>query len=139
MKLYHYTDEDGLDGIQKAGEIRPASIRVTKDLTPGPASRWLEIGPIVWLTINPVLDGTVLLKLVNGDPRRLCRITVPYICDTGLAEYCDAEGIELDWLVPMVQTGQMAGSNYTTWRLHSEPIPQSVWLSIERDGEWLDP
>ncbi len=135
--LYHYTDSSGLDQILKDGEISPSTIKATKDLMPTEESEWLTIGPIVWLTINPIMDGTVLHKLCGRDPSKLCRVVLPYLCDTGLGEYCDQHGVDPSWLIPMVQTGKMVGSDYTTWRLHSEPVLKDQWLRVERGGSWL--
>lgn len=135
MPLYHYTDVDTARAILLAGVLRAAKQRVYRDLAPD-ASRFLEIGPLAWLTINPILDGTVWAKLrLAGWPEivgSLARVSVPdELCDVGLGDYCDANGLDYDWFGPMVQTGRLAGSDCTTWRLHDRDIPQSEWLAVE--------
>lgn len=137
MFLYHYTDEEGLSAIIRDGSIQPAAMEVTKDLLPTPTSEWLSIGPVVWLTINPILDGTVLIKLCGGDTKNLCRITLPYICDVGLTDFCRSEKIPTEWFDCMVYTGGIVGSDYTTWRLCSVPIKDSSFLNVETGGSWL--
>ncbi len=44
---------------------------------------------------------------------------------------CEATGIDPRWWIPVVQTGHMAGSDYTTWRLHDSDIPRADWLRVE--------
>jgi len=60
--LYHYTDIESAGDIIRDGVIRATRIVLYRDMMPDP-SRSREIGPLVWLTINPILDGTVLAKM----------------------------------------------------------------------------
>lgn len=130
--LYHYTDIENLESIQRCGEIRPHKIKVTKDLFPTERSEYKTIGPILWLTTNPVLEGTAIIKLCHGKLERLRRIVLPPdYCDVGLGDYCDLHGIDYDWLTPMIQSGSLVGSHYSTWRLHARPIPSSDWVAVQ--------
>jgi len=132
--LYHYTDSTAAAEIIRDGVIRASTMRVYRDLIPD-VSRSIEIGPVVWLTINYILEGTTLFKLKrqNIEPvGGLVRFVTGYICDVGLADYCDRHKLDPEWFTPMVQTGKLAGSDYTTWRLLDRDIPKDEWLRAEK-------
>lgn len=132
--LYHYTDRLSIADICRDGEIRANPQTLHKDLLG--QDEGLTTEPIVWLTINPILDGTVLWKMRaagwDAIPGNLCRVVIPAdYNDIGLGDYTDLMGIAPEWWMMVVQTGKMAGSDYTTWRIHRQPIPASDWVSVE--------
>lgn len=93
--------------------------------------------PLVWLTINPIMDLTVISKMMAGGwPQSLVgdlwRFVVAddHPCQS-LGEYVDSIGMDPDWWDWTVRTGDMAGSNYTTWRLCAADIPAVDWLAVE--------
>lgn len=133
--LYHYTDLHSARDIQRTGVIRAVETIIYRDLVPQ-AERSLTLPPLVWLSTNPYLDGTVWAKMqLGGWPTplgNLCRIVVrPDLCDVGLGDYADLHKIDYDWFIPMVQTGKLSGSDYTAWRLHSADIPATDWRGVE--------
>lgn len=134
--LYHYTDRLSLADIRREGVIRAAPQTLHRDMLA--RDRGLDTPPLVWLTINPVLDGTVVSKLVAaGWPETLtgdlCRVVLPagYAGDLGLGEWTEQVGIDPEWWTWVVRTGAMAGSDYTTWRICPRDIPAADWLRCE--------
>lgn len=99
--------------------------------------RGYDTPPIVWLTINPILEMTVVTKMTLGRMRdlvgQLHRVVLPdgYAGDLGLGEYTDQAGIDPDWWTCVVQTGAAVGSHYTTWRVCPRDIPAADWLAVE--------
>lgn len=132
--LYHYTDRVSAEEIVAAGLIRACPITLHRD--PFARDKGLYTAPIVWLSINPILDGTVATKLLLagwslvGD---LYRVVLPaeYSCQS-LPEYSEAAGIEPAWWEMSVATGRLAGSDYTTWRIVAHDIRSAEWLRIEK-------
>jgi hypothetical protein len=134
--LYHYTDRLSCADIRREGVIRAAPLRLHRDLLARDEGEPTPT-PIVWLTSNPVIDGTVLAKMVGaGWPPSLigdlCRIAVradyPALA---LGEYCDHHRMDARLWDCVVRTGALVGSDYTTWRLAETDIPAGDWLSVE--------
>lgn len=133
--LYHYTDRLSAADIRRDGVIRATPITLHRDMFA--RDKGLETPPLVWLTVNPILDGTVITKmLVTGRPKsligdlwRFC-VRNDYHCQS-LGEYIDASGVDPAWWEWTVRTGSMAGSDYMTWRLCLADIPAADWLAIE--------
>lgn len=133
--LYHYTDRLSAAEIKREAVIRAMPMTLHRDMLGQDAGFRTEA--VVWLTINPILDGTVIAKMIAGGwPRELTgdlyRFSLPddYPC-LSLGEYVDATGMDPDWWQWSVRTGQMAGSDYTTWRLCRAYIPAADWLAVE--------
>lgn len=143
--MYHYTDKLSLLEIFQDKSIKPFPTILHKDLFA--QDKGFQTEPIVWLTINPILDGTVVAKMQSAGwetlTGNLCRISLPTdYCDVGLGNYVDKTGIDPDWFQLMVQTGLLVGSHYTTWRLFEKTIPAKDWVAVEilsnvREGETI--
>lgn len=139
--IYHYTDRISCREIVASREITPGKKTLYKHMLGAfapDAGPELEVGPLIWLTINPILDGTIATKLALagwpvGMVGDLCRICLPdlYAGDIGLWEYTQAQGVDPDWWEWCIKTGVMVGSHYTTWRIATTPIPASDWLAVE--------
>jgi hypothetical protein len=133
--LYHYTDEASIKKIIGAGRIRPAAMTVYRDVYM--RDKGLLLDPVIWLTINPILDGTIFIKMRGVDKGfdpvgKLHRIVLPRkLTDEGLGEYVDRKKLDPDWFTLLVETGVLAGSNYTTWRLIERAIPATQWIAVE--------
>jgi hypothetical protein len=133
---YHYTGTLQLRAIVRDGVIRAGPTRLYRDLAMTRVARDTE--PIVWLSTNPTLEMTTAIKL-GLDGHRLvgsiCRLAVPYgyAGDLGLAEYTELVGIPHEDWKWNVRTGEMAGSNYTTWRIVRGDVPRRDWSH----AEWL--
>jgi len=133
--LYHYTDRLSLADIRREGVIRAQPITLYRDLFGNGPN--ITTPPIVWLTINPILDGTVVAKMMAGGwPKSLigdlCRVVLPDEYEPrGLAEWTELHGIDGEWWNCAVQTGMLAGSDYTTWRIHDADIVATDWLRTE--------
>ena len=134
--VYHYTGTSALRKIIRDGVIRAGRTRLYRDLLMTEVARDTE--PIVWLSVNPMLEMTTAVKLgVEGKGLigSIARIALPYgyADDVGLGEYTEALGVpHEDWLWN-IKTGDMAGSHYTTWRIVTHDIPVADWHHIE----WL--
>lgn len=131
-RLYHYTDRESAAKIMEDGVIRAMPMTLHRDMLA--RDDGLATPPLVWLTINPILSGTVLtkLKLDGFGSTDLCRVVLPGdYCDEGLAEYTERVGIAHDWWDWVVRTGMMAGDHYTCWRLCDHDIPRDAWLAVE--------
>lgn len=149
-RLYHYCDRLTAADIRRDGVIRAAPLTLHRDMLA--RDEGLVTPPIVWLTINPIMDGTIVGKMIAGGwPKTLvgdlCRFALPGdYAPLGLAEYTESVGIDHAWWDWAVRTGEMAGSNYTTWRVLARDIPAADWLAVEvmagRDAsggvEWRD-
>lgn len=132
-KLYHYTDRESAEKIVQDGVIRATTKTLHRDMEA--RDEGLETPPHVWLTINPILDGPILVKmqLAGLGIEQLARVVLPGdFCDVGLADYTEAVGIPHEWWAWVVKTGMMAGSDYTTWRLHDRDVPRKDWLAVEK-------
>lgn len=133
--LYHYTDRVSAGEIRRSGLIKASPATLHERLTMDGKTYITE--PIVWLTINPIWDGTVLAGLIVAGATtpvaNLCRIVLPdlYAGDIGLWEYTQAKGIDPEWWRWAIYTGGLAGSDYTTWRLVDRDIPACDWLGVE--------
>jgi hypothetical protein len=115
--LYHYTDAATAKEIAKSRTIKAFAQQIYFDLIPNPR-RSITIGPIIWLTINPILDSTVLAKLaLAGREGELSQIKLPYVSDVGLGDFVDAKKLNPQHFSPLVETGRLAGSDYTCWRI----------------------
>lgn len=137
--LYHYTDRLSGADICREGLIRAHSMRLHKDMYG--QDQGLVTPPLVWLTLNPVIEGTVVFKLINAGWKmragELWRIVLPAdYAPLGLAEYSDQHHIEPSWWEWTVRTGELAASDYTTWRLHSADIPRIDWIKVEALAQW---
>jgi hypothetical protein len=136
--LYHYTDRLSAAEIIRDGSIRAQKLTLYKDVR-GKAggSRGYETPPLVWLTINPIIEPTVCTKLIAGGWQKdfvndLWRFSLPAeYAPMGLAEYSDAHCIDPSWWMWVVRSGALVGSDYTTWRLHPRRIPREDWVSVE--------
>jgi hypothetical protein len=138
--LYHYTYRMSAQEIGKSGRIQAQRCRVYMDMVPN-KSRSFETMPIVWLTINPILDAVVLTKLTAAGwgPKSLSRVKLPYICDVGLGDFVEASNYVPSHFNPMVETGHMVGSDYTTWRIFEGDLDLSnVNFEVELDMSWLE-
>lgn len=133
--LYHYTDRHSAADILKAGCIRARSITLHKDMLG--RDHGFATKPLVWLTINPIIEGTVIAKMRIGGWQSpfvgdLWRFALPKdYAPFGLGEYSDQHKIADAWWEWTVRTGALAGSDYTTWRLHSRHIPAKDWCAVE--------
>lgn len=133
--VFHYTGPEGIAGILKDGLIRASPTPLYRDLAFSDLIRQTE--PVVWLSINPIMEMTTLVKLSIDHPNPIetvFRVALPYgyAGDLGLGEYTEAKGIpHQDWLWS-IRTGEMAGSNYTTWRVCPRDIPRADWVAVER-------
>jgi hypothetical protein len=132
--LYHYTDAAAASEIRRRRVILAKSQILHKDMFG--KDRGFPAPPVVWLTINPILDGTVVSKLVLAGHKRLegelHRVVLPGdYCDVGLGDFTEARGIDPEWWVWVVKTGEMAGSNYTTWRVVDHDVKEKDWLRVE--------
>jgi hypothetical protein len=152
--VYHYTGTVQLRGIVRDRRIRASPTRLYRDLARTEVARVTE--PIVWLSSNPIMEMTTYVKLAvtagrlpaDWDPvGTLCRVAIPYgyAGDQGLGEYTEAVGIpHADWRWN-IRTGEMAGSNYTTWRIVRGDVPlgdcdHAEWLSgAAADGPTWEP
>jgi hypothetical protein len=138
--LYHYTSRTAIAQIVRDGEIRPAPMRLYRDLLL--ADEGVMSDPIVWLTINPIIETTIVARLAAAarESRQalslageLYRIVLPATYSAlSLGEYVDSRGMDPSLWDNVVLTGKMAGSDYTCWRLVESPIPAADWLRIER-------
>lgn len=133
--MYHYTDRLSLDEIITSRVIRACSMTLHRDILGRDTG--FETPPLVWLTVNPILDGTIVSKMLSGGwPKTLigdlCRVRLPENYPAmGLADWTEAQGIAEDWWTWVVKTGHLAGSDYTTWRIASADVPASEWLDVE--------
>lgn len=134
--LYHYTDRLSGADILNTGTIEARPICLHKDIFGN--DKGFVTKPIVWLTTNPVIERTVIHKMITlgGWPDTLIndvwRFCLPKdYAPLGLAEYGEQENIEADYFTWMVATGQLIGSDYRTWRLLPENIPAKDWLTVE--------
>jgi hypothetical protein len=131
--LYHYTDRLSAADIRRDGRIKALPATLYQDsLAVGPSCR---TKPIVWLTTNPILDGTVVVKMISaGWPKGmvgdLCRFSLHGPAGVlPFADYVYQSGIDPDWWNRMVETGAMVGSHYTTWMLADRDI--ETWDAVE--------
>lgn len=134
--IYHYTDRLSLADARRAGRIKARSAVLYRDLLR--QGERLVTPALVWLTTNPVMDLTVLVKMqAGGWPMPpvgdLCRVVLPdgYAGDEGLSEYTDRAGIDPDWWTLVVQTAAAIGSDYTTWRLVDRDVLAVDWMAVE--------
>lgn len=136
--IYHYTTRGAL--IVKSGVIKARPMLVFRDLM---ATDKVELEPVVWFTINPILDGTVVISEaaqgVRLGPGDLWRFGVADdVAPLGLAEWAEKHGHPPELFTYMVITGKLAGSDYTCWRVCEEDVPKGKWLAVERlyGEEW---
>ena len=134
--LYHYTDRLSTADIVRDKIIRAMPATLHRDMLGQDAGYQTE--PIVWLTTNPILDGTVFVKMLSGGwPKdmegNLCRfcLRVNYPSLT-LADFVRETGMDANLWQWAVRTGKMAGSHYTTWRLCRHDVPSTEWLAVEK-------
>jgi hypothetical protein len=147
--IYHYCLREDAAKILAASVIRPANQTVYREMMDpilGRPGIVLE-PPIVWFTINPIFDGVI--ALVRGtlaghtidEPDWLWRFVLPdSLTDESLPEWAERHGHNRDLFACMVQTGDVVGSNYTTWRLCERPILESEWQAVQKwdgKGGWL--
>jgi hypothetical protein len=137
-RLYHYTDRLTGADILKDGRIRTRKQTLYKDMHGAHSGRaGFETPPLLWLTTDPVMEMTVYWKMIGAKwPEGLVNdlwrfVLPPDYSPLGLAEYAKAKKIDLDWWKCVVASGHVGGSDYTTWRLHSRPIPKSDWTRVE--------
>jgi len=133
--LYHYTDRLSGAEIRHAGIIRATPITLHRDMFG--ADKGLQTKPIVWLTVNPIFEGTVVSKLfASGWPRKLIgdiwRIGVAddYQCQP-LDDYTASAGIDHDWWDWTIRTGKMVQSFAADWRICDRDIPAADWRVVE--------
>lgn len=136
MSQFHYTDRLSGREILQSKCIRAKATTLHKDMMGKDAG--LQTPPLVWLSINPVLEGTTFSKLTiaggwsTGLVNDLWRFVFPReYAPLGLAEYADHVKIDLDWFGWMVRTGEIMCSNYTTWRCCPRDIPSTDWVGVE--------
>lgn len=141
--LYHYTDRISLAEIRRDGVILARKQTLYKDMF-GQVP-WGEVGPLVWLTENPYLDGTIVGKLsLAGWPAGLvgdlCRIVLPdgYAGDVGLVEYTRRKGYPDEWWEWVVRSASLIGSHYAHWRVAAHDIPSYDWLGCEVLSGWTE-
>lgn len=134
--LYHYCERLTMADIMRDGVIRPSRQTLHKDMLG--QDEGLIVGPLIWLSSNPMMDLTIVAKMRNaGWPDMLvgdlCRVVLPdgYGGDVGLGEYTEAEGIDPRWWEWVVRSGAMVGSHYTTWRIVTKEIPAEHWVATE--------
>lgn len=137
--LYHYTTREAAASILRDGMIRPRAQTLYSDVLASVPILTTE--PIVWLTINPVIEMTVVNKFVAAKlpwatPGEIWRFAVAdgYGGDLGLGDYTELVGIDHSAWEWVVKTGHLVGSNYTTWRIVRGGIPRADWLSLESFG-----
>ena len=91
--------------------------------------------PLVWLTINDVVEGAVaetLLKAKVPLPWNLFRLVLPRAyTDLSQPEWCDQSGSPIELWEMVVRTAGMAGSHYTTWRVVPRDIPFAEVTQVE--------
>jgi hypothetical protein len=139
--LYHYTSRTALAAIRRDGIIRasPARLYRTLDMTDEPRLS----APLVWLTINPLIEMTVIAKLhAMGLPitGNLVRLVLPLdYTDLSLPEWCDQTGRDPEAWRWIVWTGQYVGSHYTTWRVVPHDIPTTAVDRVQRLGDGSTP
>lgn len=131
--LYHYTLRAGLDGILRDRVIQARSMPLYRTMM---ATDTPTISPpLVWLTINPVIEGTVAVTLLQARtplPWNLFRLVLPRdYTDLSLPEWCDQAGSPIELWEMVVRTANMAGSSYTTWRVVPHDIPLAAVSRIE--------
>lgn len=135
MPQYHYTDRLTKDDILRDGRIKASPMRLHRDFLM--RDEGLVTPPLVWLTINPILEGTVVTKLMLANPTSklfndLWRFELPdEYAPLGLAEFGDANNIDVEWFAWIIRTGEIACSNYTTWRCLQRDIPASDFRGIQ--------
>ena len=132
--VYHYTGTRQLRQIVREGVIKAGPTRLWRDFERTVVARDTE--PIVWLSSNPMLEMTTAIKLgFAGLVGNVGRIALPYgyAGDVGLGEYTERVGIPHDDWLWCVHTGELAGSNYTTWRVVPHDVPRCDW----HHAEWL--
>ena len=132
--LYHYTSAEAVAGIFREGLIRahPSRLYRTMEMSDTPKLS----PPLVWLTTNPIMEGTVAAKikasgrpLVGGIHRVLIRRD---FTDLSLPEWCEQTGWDIDDWACIVQTGMMGHSHYSTWRVVPSDVPISAAMGLER-------
>jgi hypothetical protein len=139
---YHYTDRYSAADILKARRIRAVAITLHKDIFR--QGHGLTTPPLVWLTINPTTEPSVVFKLIQGGwPKGLVndlwRFVLPAdYAPMGLAEYSDKHQIDPSWWECVLRTGEVAGSDYTTWRCLSRHIPAQDWTAVEVLGGYTE-
>jgi hypothetical protein len=138
QRIYHYTDRLSAAEILRDGRIRARPTTLYKDVHGAAGgSRGYTTPPLIWLSINPLVEPTIVWKLIGaGWPKRLVndlwRFVLPAsYAPMGLAEYSDANRIDTAWWQWVVQSGAMVGSDYTTWRLYPRHIPREDWAAVE--------
>lgn len=139
MPLYHYTDRVSLASIRREGVIRASRQTCYRDVDGahgGGPSHTTE--PIVWLTINPIIEATVMVKLaLAGWPKGLVgdlgRVVLPdlYAADIGLWEYTQQAKIDPEWWQWVIRSGALIGSHYTCWRIVPRDVPAADFLGLE--------
>jgi hypothetical protein len=133
--LYHYTDRASAADICRERVIRAAPLRLHRDLLARDIG--METVPLVWLTTNPVLEGTVAAKMLSaGWPSRLTgdlwRFTVAETVATqSLPEFVQAQGMDPSWWQWTVRTAALAFSDYSMWRVSLADIAQRDWKAVE--------
>lgn len=134
--LYHYTDALSAADILREKAIVASSQRLHRDVLC--RDDGYETEPLVWLTTNPYVDGTIVSKMLAASwPMTLVGDLYRFVVEDAegrylsLGEYVDRTGMDPAWWNWVVKTGELAGSDYTTWRLSLKDIPASKWLAAE--------
>lgn len=128
--LYHYTFAECAEKIDREGVIKPARTDLYADI--GATVIVDKTTPIVWLTLNPIIDETILAKLIafrEPSPGSLAR----YVIDPEAvpAERLNAyvKRLKMDrraWLWSIVTAG-MLGVDLDLWRVVEAPITREAW------------
>lgn len=135
MPLYHYTDRLSAAEILAAGVIRAQPMTLHRDVLR--RDQGYTTPPIVWLSTEPVLDGTVRAKLLAaGWPRRLHGHVFRFLIGddvpaAALDDYSRAAGIDVAWWEWAIRTASFAGSQWRTWRLVDRDISRQEWLCVQ--------
>ena len=133
--IYHYTDRLSAADIRRDKIIKAYPIGLHLDLLANDEP--VMTRPLCWLTVDSVMETTILSKLLAGGWRRefvgdIVRFSVTESSEfLTLLEFMKSSQIPLNRFTNMISTSIMSGSNPGDWRLSLREIPASEWLSVE--------
>lgn len=133
--LYHYAMTPTIRLIQADGLIRANPQTLFADMFGREAIRTTP--PIVWLTLNPLGEGTTLAKAQAAGYRGkligdIGRIAVDEsIGPMDLAEYTESVRIPLEAWRWVLATADMTNIDPSVWRICPRNIAASEWLAVE--------
>ena len=133
--IYHYTMIPTVRKIQADGVIRSASQILFADAFARQIAHTTP--PIVWLTLNPLGEGTTLAKAkaggykgkLIGDIGRI--LVADEIAPMDLNDYTQSINLPLEAWRWVLATAEMIDIDPTVWRVCPRDIPREEWQGVE--------